>query len=185
LPMETFKIVLVCIAAAVIYGIVHDQITVRICVEYFTVFHPPVFATQSPTLLAFGGGFIATWWVGAFLGVLLAVAARAGSRPKLSATTLLKPIGKLLAVMAGCAFVAGLIGFVLAKRDLIFPPAWVSYNLPPTVHARFMADWWAHNASYAVGFFGGIVLGVMQYRRRRQAVLGAGNRAGLNQGPHT
>jgi hypothetical protein len=64
--------------------ILHDQITARVCVEYFTVFHPPVFNTQSPTLLACGWGVIATWWVGLFLGLFLAVAARIGPRPKLS-----------------------------------------------------------------------------------------------------
>jgi hypothetical protein len=52
--MESLKIVFASIAAAILYGIVHDQFTARICVEYFTVFHPPVFATQSPTLLGIG-----------------------------------------------------------------------------------------------------------------------------------
>jgi hypothetical protein len=51
---EGLKIILASVAAAIIYGIVHDQITARICIEYFTVFHPPVFLTQSPTLLGFG-----------------------------------------------------------------------------------------------------------------------------------
>ena len=78
---EHLKIIIACIAAAIIYGILHDQITARVCVEYFTVFHPPVFATQSPTLLACGWGVIATWWVGLFLGLFLAVAARIGPRP--------------------------------------------------------------------------------------------------------
>jgi hypothetical protein len=39
---EHLKIILACVAAAIIYGILHDQITARVCVEYFTVFHPPV-----------------------------------------------------------------------------------------------------------------------------------------------
>jgi hypothetical protein len=155
--MESLKIVVTCIAAAVLYGVIHDQFTARICLEYFTVFHPPVFATQSPTLLGLGWGIIATWWVGAILGVLLAVSARAGSRPKLSVGTLAKPIGKLLLVMAGCAFLSGLTGYLWARQQgAIAPPA------------AFMADWWAHNASYAVGFFGGIFLCVGQYRRRVQ-----------------
>jgi len=79
--LEYLKIVLLCVTSAVCDGIVHDQFTARICIEYFTVFHPPVFGTQSPTLLAIGWGVIATWWVGAFLGIALAVAARAGHGP--------------------------------------------------------------------------------------------------------
>jgi hypothetical protein len=98
--LEPLKIVLVCVAAAICYGIVHDQFTARICIEYFTVFHPPIFATHSPTLLGIGWGIIATWWVGAILGAMLAVAARAGIRPKLTVVALLRPIGKLLLTMA-------------------------------------------------------------------------------------
>ena len=163
---ESSKIVFVCIAAAIFYGTVHDQITARVCLEYFTVFHPPVFATQSPTLLAFGWGAIASWWVGAFLGVILAVAARAGTKPKLSAISVCRPVGKLLVVMAGFALLAGSLGFVLAQRGFILPPEWIRANLPQPKHARFMADWWAHNTSYAVGLIGGAILSVLQYRKR-------------------
>ncbi len=172
LMVESLKICFVSTLAAVPYGVVHDQITARICLQYFTIFHPPIFATQSPTLLALGWGVIATWWMGAALGVLLAIACRIGSRPKLSAANVFKPIAKLLIVMAGCALLAGLLGFALARRGTVFPPEWVSDNLPPAADARFMADWWAHGASYAVGFFGGIILCILQYRRRTEA---AGN----------
>jgi hypothetical protein len=167
--VESLKILFLCIAAAIVYGVMHDQITARVCIEYFTVFHPPVFQTQSPTLLGIGWGIIATWWVGASLGVLLALFARAGSRPKLSAVALFRPIGKLLLVMAACAATSGLTGYFLARNGLIVPPMWVASGIPPSAHARFMADWWAHSASYAVGFFGGIVLCFVQYRKRAVA----------------
>jgi len=55
--MKTLGIVFLCILAAVFYGILHDQITARICVEYFTIGHPIVFGTEDPTLLGIGGGF--------------------------------------------------------------------------------------------------------------------------------
>jgi len=61
---------------------------------------------------------------------------------------------------------AGLTGFVATKKGVIVPPEWVLNNLTAATDPRFMADWWAHNASYAVGFFGGIILCVLQYRRR-------------------
>ena len=166
--MESLNIVFACIAAAILYGIVHDQFTARVCVEYFTVFHPPIFATRSPTLLGIGWGIIATWWVGASLGMLLALAARAGSRPKLAAAALIRPIGKLLLVMAACAAISGVIGFFLARRSLITAPELVMNSLPLSVGPRFMADWWAHGASYAVGFFGGIILCITQYHRRKR-----------------
>jgi len=164
--MQAFRIVLTCIVAAVVYGIVHDQFTAHICVEYFSVFHPPVFPTSSPTLLALGWGVIATWWMGAFLGVLLALAARVGSRRKIGASELVRPISKLLLIMGFLAAFAGLTGYVLAIRGAIGPPGWVASVLPPARHARFMADWWAHNASYLFGFLGGIALCVVTIRKR-------------------
>jgi hypothetical protein len=171
--IESLKIVLLCVAAAILYGIIHDQFTARICIQYFTVFHPPIFGTQSPTLLGIGWGVIATWWVGTFLGVMLAVAARAGSRPKLTATALLLPIGKLLITMAACAALSGLLGFELAKNNIIFPPDRVAARLPASAHSRFMADWCAHSASYLSGFLGGIVVCVLVYRRRSRPDRGA------------
>jgi len=165
---ESVKIVLLCVLAAIAYGIVHDQFTARICLEYFTVFHPPVFATRSPTLLSIGWGIIATWWVGSFLGLLLAIAARAGKRPALTAGHLFRPVCKLLLVMGTCATVSGILGFVLARRGMILPPEWMAFRLSTPAQFRFMADWWAHSASYGSGFVGGIGLCLMTYRRRNQ-----------------
>lgn len=82
LDMESLKIVVLCVLAAAAYGVIHELVTARICIEYFTILHPAIFPTTSPTLLALGWGILATWWVGAILGVLLALAARAGSRPR-------------------------------------------------------------------------------------------------------
>jgi hypothetical protein len=86
--MESVKIVLLCIGAAVCYGIMHDQVTARVCVEYFTIGHPPVFKTDSPTLLALGWAIIATWWVGLILSVPTAVVLRVDSLPKYQAVDL-------------------------------------------------------------------------------------------------
>ena len=98
--MESLKIVLLCILAAILYGILHDQVTARGCVEYFTIGHPPIFQTDDPTLIAFGWGVIATWWMGEILSIPAVLAARVGSWPKFSAANLLRPIGCLLIVMA-------------------------------------------------------------------------------------
>jgi hypothetical protein len=165
--MQSLKIVLTCIVAAVLYGIIHDQFTAHICVEYFSVFHPPVFPTQSPALLAVGWGVIATWWMGASLGALLAFAARAGSRRKITASELIRPITKLLMTMGILAAIAALSGYVLARSGAIGPPEWIAAMLPYARRARFMADWWAHNTSYAVGFFGGIALCIATFLKRR------------------
>src|SRR6266446_2949414 len=109
--MQFIWIMLLAVGAAVSYGIVHDQITARVCVEYFTIGHPPVFHTDSPTLLGFGWGVIATWWVGLPLGILLACAARVGTWPRISARQLISPTLILLVVMGVCAAFFGWRGF--------------------------------------------------------------------------
>ena len=90
--MDTLKIVALCVGAAVLYGIAHDQVTARVCVEYLTIGHPRVFATESPTLLALGWGVIATWWVGLLLGFPLSFAALRGSKPRRTARSLVRPV---------------------------------------------------------------------------------------------
>ena len=159
--MEALKIVLACILAAILYGIIHDQFTARICLDYFTEFHPPIFATQSPTLLAFGWGIVATWWAGAIIGLLLAIAARFGSRPKMNLRQLAPLIPRLMLFMAICAVVFGSIGFFWAPLPQI-----VADSLPASMQRRFLADLWAHNASYGSGFLGSLTLCVIVWLRR-------------------
>src|SRR5690349_18959242 len=108
--METIKIVLLCILSAVVYGILHDQVTARVCVEYFTIGHPPMFDTDSPTLLALGWGIIATWWVGLLLGIPAALVSRLGSWPKYDAAHLIRPVCGLMVVMGCASLLAGLAG---------------------------------------------------------------------------
>ncbi len=108
--------VLLCVAAAVGYGVAHDQVTARVCVEYFTVGHPPVFATTDPTLLALSWGVLATWWVGLLLGLPLAVAARAAGR---SPRSLVRPVARLMAVCGACATVAGVAGDLLGRAGVV------------------------------------------------------------------
>jgi len=140
--MEALKIWLLCVGSAVCYGMLHDQITVRVYPEYFTVFHPHLVDTSSLTVLALAWGVAATWWMGASLGIPVAVCARVGHNPALSARQLLLPIGILLLVMGISALCAGLVG----------------YFLSPHAPARFFADYYAHLASYYVGGIGGITL---------------------------
>jgi hypothetical protein len=136
LLLQPLLILLLCIAFAVVYGIVHDQITARVCVEYFTIGHPPVFGTEDPTLLGVGWGIIATWWVGVLLGVPLAFAARFGSRPKRSAVSLIRPLAWLMGIAGVCALVAGVIGWLLASAGAVFLVGRIAERVPPERHRR-------------------------------------------------
>ena len=164
--MQFFQIILLSVIASVAYGLVHDQITIRICLEYFTVGHPPVFQTASPTLLGLGWGVIATWWMGFFLGIPLAYAARRGEPNKLTARQLIKPVAVLLIAMAGIAFVSGLIAFLLASRGIVKLESAFANALPRATHVPFLVDSWAHSASYVSGGLGGFGLVFWVWHRR-------------------
>jgi hypothetical protein len=164
--MKSLSIIGMSILACVVYGIVHDQITARLCVEYFTIFHPPIFGTDDPTLLGIGWGILATWWFGLFLGVPLAIVSRAGKLPRRTATDLLRPMAILMAFAGSAATAAGTIGFLAASKGWIsVGEPWVS-RISPDKHVLFLTDLWAHNASYAAGFVGGFVLMAIVWRSR-------------------
>lgn len=168
--MQFVGIVLFSIAAAVFYGIAHDQVTVRVCLEYFTIGHPPVFKTTSPALLALGWGVLATWWVGLPLGICLAGAARWGPWPRLVVLDLVRPVLVLLLVMGTAAAFFGWRGLVRADAGEVKLPAALFSAVPPEKHAAFIADWFAHTASYATGGLGGLSLCLWTLRKRRQAM---------------
>jgi len=164
--MRFIGIIALAVLAGVTYGILHDQVTARVCVEYFTIGHPKIFPTTSPTLLAIGWGIVATWWFALPLGFSLACAARLGERPKRSAGELVRPLLILLGAMASLALVSGITGYALAANGFINVDPWVA-NITPSKQAAFIADWWAHTASYFGGFAGSIVLCLWVWRSRR------------------
>ena len=165
--LRFLSIVLLCIVAAVAYGLVHDQVTIRLSLEYFTVLHPQILEKNCPpTLLALAWGVIATWWVGLILGIVLGLSCCCGKRPKLSATDLVRPIAKLLLIMAAGAFLAGFAGYELGRLGWIVPAPFVTANVPADQINRLFAAGGSHLASYAIGFVGGIILSVWAWRRR-------------------
>ena len=156
--MEVLKIILLSIGSAIFFGIIHDQMTARVCVEYFTIGHPPVFNTDSPTLLAFGWGIIATWWVGLILGVPMASAARLGAYPKMKARALIRPIAILLCCMGCICLVAGISGYLAASAGVVWLLEPMNSLISPERHVVFIADLWSHLAAYGSGFVGGLIL---------------------------
>jgi hypothetical protein len=159
--MEFLKTVAFCVLVAVLYGELHDQITAHLCVQYFSVGHPDIFHTASPFLLAVGWGFVATWWVGAGLGIPLAALMRWGSPPRLKLADVLGAIAILALAMAVCALCAGMAGYWSARSGVILPPDDWAPIVSRRIWPGFLADLWAHRTSYLIGIVGG--LGVMVY----------------------
>jgi hypothetical protein len=156
--LEFLKITGFATFAAITYGILHDQVTAHVCVEYFTVAHPPVFPTESPFWLAIGWGIIATWWVGLPLGIGLALAGRLGRRPKFGLAELKAPIVRLMAFSGLFALLSGLAGASLAWSGSVWAIGGWAEAIPTNKWPLFAFDVWAHSASYFAGAFGGTFL---------------------------
>lgn len=165
--MRAAAIVLMCVSAAIAYGVLHDLVTAHVCVEYFTIGHPPVFPTEDPVWLALGWGVLATWWVGLILGWGLVIAARAGNRPPRSVRSLARPVALLMVVSGACAGVMGTVGYFVAEAGGVVLVKPLEELVPAEKHTRFLADLWAHTTSYAVGFGGGMIVLVRVWRSRR------------------
>ena len=164
--VESLKIILMPVSAAIVYGIVHDQITIRVCPEYFTVAHPHIFRTGSLTLIALGWGVAATWWGGLLAGVAVALAARAGSAEKFTWRRLLPPVIVLFIMMGVCATLAGFAGHWMASTGQIPSlQAWGNM-LPVEKQAAFMADLFAHAFSYLVGGIGSVIIALVTAWKR-------------------
>jgi hypothetical protein len=164
---EALKIIALTVGLSCAYGIVHDQITARVCIEYFTIGHvSPANIPWTPTVLGLFWGIVATWWVGVLLGIPLTICARVGPWPKRTARELLRPLLLLLAITFTCAMtgllVARLTGFTVPRHIL-------SERLPDDRVAVFSADLVTHNLSYGVGLFGGPWLGAWVLRERLKA----------------
>lgn len=172
--MQWLSIIAVSILACIAYGIFHDQITARICVEYFTVGHPRIILSHDPTILAFVWGVVASWWVGAILGMLLATASRIGSRPKRSVASLLRPMAVLFGGNAIFACLAGFAGYIAATNGWVWLVGRIAKQVPPEKHIAFLIDLWAHCASYLGGFTGGIMLVIWVWRSRGQTGRASG-----------
>ncbi len=168
---DLLKITLLCIAGAIAYGLVHDQITARVCQEYFTLGHDtPLFVPRNPTMLGLFWGVAATWWVGLLIGLPLAAAMRLGKLPPLDTRWLVPKLIRLLLIMLGVA-VAGLALTLFADLGGYLPASWkliVPEGVPDKKIGRYVADAVAHNLSYGVGFFGGVQLWTSALLTRRR-----------------
>jgi hypothetical protein len=165
-PVYKTKVILLTVLAATTYGVLHDEITIRVCPEYFTMAHPPFFGTPPLTILALCWGIAATLGIGVILGAVLAIVAEAGGKPPVPLPRLGRALLRLLAAMAASALLAGWIGYVLSRRALVSLPTNFAEVLSAEEQRRFMGVWFAHAASYITGLAGGAALILRIWKER-------------------
>jgi hypothetical protein len=143
------RVMLGCTGLAVLFGVLHDQAALRVSTEYFTIGHFPIAGIASPTLLAALWGFLGTWWLGAGLGMLLALVAYGGEKPVFPVgLPLLKNGLVYLLGLEVFSWLMGWLGYMLAQAGLFPLPGEYAQLVPTARQPLFMADWWANGTAY-------------------------------------
>lgn len=173
--LECAKIAGGATALAVGYGIVNNQITVRICADYFTKGHlekqvdtmftkkkitlatrDKLLNNDNPTFIGCWWGFAATWWVGLPLGVIAAAAMRLGGLPKLTMQDVAKPalLGMAGVLLAGWA--NGIHTYFTQDHQILHDTSYLEDVEGADNKRLFNVDASIHN----VGYLGGAVVGL-------------------------
>lgn len=158
------EIVVLSVLAAIVYGVVHDQVTAQICVEYFAEGSADIGA-EDATVRALLWGVLGTWWMGLVLGVFLTISARSGLRPKLRASALVLPLLFVLIRVSIFSLLGGWIGYKLAEGG--------SIGLADKIPGRggagrvdYVGVLWAQWTAYGAASIEGAVLCFRTWRRR-------------------
>lgn len=129
--------------------------------------------TDSPILLAAAWGVAATWWVGVPLGLVLGLAATTGPRARGTIASLLGSLVPALGLTAGCAALAGMLGFLAASTGLVHVVGPLSRHLSRDGQVRFVAVLWTHAGGYLAGGALALALVVRTWRVRAPARVAA------------
>jgi hypothetical protein len=164
--MPRYRFVLMGLAAIVGYAMAQDQISARLCPEYFTVFHPPIPGLTDPTLLGVSWGFLGAWWGGIVLGLAAGFAATLGSRPKLAPRELVCPMLVLVGVVATVTALTGFNVWHHGKALGVSLDANTAAVVPPERHLGLLTVACYHFAAYVSATLGGIVLCAWIWRER-------------------
>ena len=146
-------IILISVLIAGIYGIVHDQITYSISAEYYTLFKFEQFGINEwgiSDIRTKAGiiGFLATWWVGLFLGIIYAIISLF-----LNSTKVLKVSVKSIFLNIGVAIVFGITGFIYG--NLFLKPENLNCYIPE--QTKNVQDFVNVGSIHNFGYFGGVI----------------------------
>jgi len=150
-----------------LYGALHDQVSFSISPEYFTRFkyeqfgfEPQWFGGDRPTVAVIG--FLATWWVGALIGLFLGGTALF----QRDARTMRQALVRATAITLGVALLCAIAGLIYGWWFIHeIPSGWyVPDDLQDLVAFRSVGS--MHNCSYGGGVLGLIIaLFDMEWRR--------------------
>ena len=153
-------------AAMSAFGVSMDQVSARLCPEYFTVLHNPIPGLTDPTLVGLVWGVLGAAGGGIALGYAAGLAATVGPRPALTARELIRPTLLTAGGVAGVVAVTGASVWRTAtglgvQLDPVFGP-----TIPPERHVAALTVGSYHMAAYVAAVVGSVLLCVWIGRER-------------------
>ena len=91
------------------FSVLMDQVSTRLCLEYFTVLHNPIPGLTDPTLLGVVWGVLGGAGGGLALGYAAGIAATVGKQPPMAVRDLIRPMLVAVACVAGTVTLTGAI----------------------------------------------------------------------------
>lgn len=164
--LREYGFLLTCVAAAMAYGVINDQITVSISWEYFWVHGQELNLVWLPNeppgesgplrLAAVEMGIKATWSAGLVIGVAVLLANNPSKRRRpLPWGAIYRLIPLVFAAGAGVAAAGGLLGYFTGGQE-------------QSLDRRFNAVYYTHLGGYLGGLIGCVGAVVYILRRRRK-----------------
>ena len=155
------------------YGVIHDQITFMISNEYFTKFKFDQFAVGAAVPNRLGVsyvGWMATWWMGIPLGIILGLIGLIQFDWKL----MFKAYYRSLPLIIGIALLTGFCGLLYGRLFLIDKD--LNWFIPDNLIDRkhFVMVGSMHNFSY-IGGLTGLITGII-YQIKFKRKTGANTR---------
>lgn len=156
------------------YGVLHDQVTYSISPEYFTRFKFNQFSYAeppggSPRFFAGIIGFLATWWVGAFIAWAIARVSLMRDEEIPS----VKILGLSFVIVFSVSFFVAGFGFLYGqwRKTTGYASGWLEWMEAMRVEdiEAFMTVGYIHNSSYLGGVLGTFVaIFFLRWHKRRQ-----------------
>ncbi|MBX3418748.1 MAG: hypothetical protein KF851_14170 [Pirellulaceae bacterium] len=143
-----------------VLGICLDLVTANVAVEYFSVHHPKIIATDNPWALALVWGVAASWWFGAMAGAVVASINHRRKQP-------LEP-SRILRWTAIACIALWLIMVAILLAVMVISSTIPIERRPVTFESdrRLVAVAMAHQYEYILGAVALLVICAMTWRAR-------------------
>lgn len=163
MPAPTRRFLAIVIGAVLLcclLGIALDLVTANTAVEYFSVHHPRIVATENPWILALVWGVAASWWFGLIAGTIVASINHRRREPL--------PPRRILIWTAIACMILWLVMIAILVAIMVLSSRIPVAQRRPTFESdrRLVAVAMAHQFEYLLGGVALVIIAIATWRAR-------------------